>query len=127
MKITKKSKFNKKSKMYQKRNWAPYHFLGTISNSFQNNANRNNALCHLVVERAPKTKYYTKNYNFVSSSWSSILSFRSSFHNEVIEDVVWFASRSFLKSDMVSNFVFGVFLVFCTFWFYFFIFCFYFF
>ena len=48
---------NKKSKMHQKRNWAPYHFLGTISNWFQNDANRNNVLYHLVVKRDPENHY----------------------------------------------------------------------
>ena len=43
--------------MYKKRNWTPYHFLGTISNSFQNDANHNNVLYHLVVERAPESQY----------------------------------------------------------------------
>ena len=46
-----------KPKLHQKRNWAPYHFLGTISNWFQNDANRNNVLYHLVVERAPESQY----------------------------------------------------------------------
>ena len=53
----KNQKFNKKSKMHQKRNWTPYHFLGTISNWFQNDANRNNVLYHLVMKRAPEIQY----------------------------------------------------------------------
>ena len=43
--------------MYKKPNQTPYHFLGTISNSFQNDANRNNVLYHLVMKRAPEIQY----------------------------------------------------------------------
>ena len=121
-KLIKKSKINKKSKMHQKRNWAPYHFLGTISNWFQNDANRNSVFYHLVVERAPETQYWVPRRRkkimvfwppgtqywvwgsrFIRRWWRTLLRFASFWNELEIVPKKWYGVQ----------FRFGTFSIFC--------------
>ena len=97
-KIIKKSKNKQKNKIQQKIENVPKSKLGTISlfrNDLELVPKRRepqqrplSPRCETSSRNPILSSRRSKNHNLVSPSRNSILSLRSSFHNEVIEDVV---------------------------------------